>query len=91
MATSLAQVFWESAMTSFGSNILLFGFIIMFLAILFVITKQSLSSSLLLGVVALDGIRIVANEPFIDLLLLLIKILVLGVIGYGIATAVFKK
>ncbi len=91
MPASLAQVFWEAAMTSFGSNILLFGTIVMGLAALFIITKQSLSSSLLLGVVALDGVAIVANEPFIDLLLLTIKILVLALIGYGLATTVFKK
>lgn len=91
MAASFAQVFWEAAMTSFGSNILLFGAVVFILAILFLITKQSLSSSLLLGMVALDGVSKVANEPFINLLLLTLKILVLGMIGYGLATAVFKK
>ncbi len=88
---SFAQVFWESAMTSFNSNILLFGAVIFILALLFIITKQSLSSSLLLGMVAMDGIGKVANEPFIDLLLLTLKILTLGMIGYAVATAVFKK
>lgn len=88
---SFAQVFWESAMTSFNSSILLFGAVVFILALLFIITKQSLSSSLLLGMVALDGVSKVANEPFIDLLLLTIKILILGMIGYAIATAVFKK
>ncbi len=91
MAASFAQVFWEAAMTSFGSNILLFGTVIIVLAALFIITKQSLSSSLLLGVVAVDGIALVANEPFIDTLLLTIKVLIVGVVGFGLATAVFKK
>lgn len=86
-----AQVFWEAAMTSFNSSILLFGAVVFILALLFIITKQSLSSGLLLGMVALDGIDKVAHEEFISLLLLTLKILVLGMIGYAIATAVFKK
>ncbi len=91
MAVSLAQVFWEAAMTSFGSNILLFATAVIAFAAIFFITKQSLSSSLLLGVVAMDGMGRLANEPFIDLLLLTLKVLIVGVVGYGLATTVFKK
>ncbi len=70
MAASFAQIFWEAAMTSFGSNILLFGAVVMVLAVLFVITKQSLSSSLLLGMVALDGMDRLSNDDNIFFLTL---------------------
>ena len=91
MPASLAQVFWEALVLGIGSNILVFGLGIIFFAALFYITRQSLSSSLLIGLVALDGMAMFANEPIIDLLLLTIKVLIVGVVGFGLATGVFKK
>lgn len=91
MAANLSQVFWEAAIQGVGSNILVFGLAVVFFVMLFFITRQSLSSSLIIGVIAIEGLVKVANEPFIDLLGLTLRVLIVGVIGFVLASAVFKK
>ncbi len=87
----ISQIFYDSVAQAFGSNVFLFGFAIVFFAFLFAITRQSLASSLLLGMVALDGMDRLSNDDNIFFLNLLLKILIFGGIGYVFATTVFKK
>ncbi len=89
--TPISQVFYDSVAQAFGSNVFLFGFAIVFFAFLFAITRQSLPSSLVLGMVALDGMDRLSNDDNVFFLNLLLKILIFGGIGFVIATTVFKK
>lgn len=88
---TVAEAFWQSFAQSIEANILLFSLAMILFAALFIITKQSMSSTLLLGIVAMDGIERIANEPVVTILYNALKILVFGLIGYAIATTVFKK
>ncbi len=91
MSASISQVFFEAASQAFGSNLIMFAVAVIFFAALFFITRQSLASSLLLGIIAMEGLQKIANEPFIDIFTIGLRILILGVIAYGFATTVFKK
>lgn len=91
MVATLAEVFWEVFAQAFGSNILLFAFATFFFAAIFFVTRQSLASSMVLGIIALEGMQRTANEPFIDIFVLGLRILILGVIGFVFASSVFKK
>lgn len=91
MVATLSQVFYEAAVQAFQSNLLLFAFAVIFFAALFFITRQSLASSILLGIIALEGLQKVANEPFMDIFVIGLRILILGLVGYGFATTIFKK
>ena len=84
MTASIAQVSYEAAITAFGSNIALFAFGLILFVILFAITRQSLASSLLLGMVTIDGFNLIANEPLLNILGLAMKIIILALIGYAI-------
>ncbi len=91
MVAPISQVFYDSVALAFGNNVFLFGFAVVFFAFLFAITRQSLASSLLLGMVALDGMERLSDDDNIFFLNLLLKILIFGGIGFVIATTVFKK
>lgn len=85
MAAALSQVLWETLYPAFGSTILLFAFAVIFFLGLFIVTKQNLASSLLLGSVAIDGLSRTANLDYINWLNILSKVLVFLIIGYAIA------
>ncbi len=91
MVAPISQVFYDSVAQAFGSNVFLFGFAVVFFAFLFAITRQSIPSSLLLGMVALDGMQRLSNDDNIFFLNILLKLLIFGGIGFVIATTVFKK
>lgn len=88
---TLADTFFQALLTGFGLNILVFAFAIFFFVLLFIVTRQSLASSFLLAVVALDGLDRVANEPYVSLLYLSLKILLGSVIALVFILTVFKK
>lgn len=85
MVATLSQVVWESIYPAFGSPLLLFGFVVIFFIALFIVTKQNLASSLLLGMVAIDGLARIANLDYINWLNVLLKFLIFAIIGYAIA------
>jgi len=85
MAAPLSQIIWEMLFQAFGSTELLFAFVIVFFIGLFIVTKQNLASSLLLGMVAIDGLSRVSNNTFINWLNILLKVLIFLIIGYAIA------
>lgn len=88
---TLFETIFQTVSTGFGLNILVFGFAIIFFSVLFIITRQSLSTGLLLGVLVLDGLDRIANEPYVSLLYLVAKVLMGGVIAFVFITTVFKK
>lgn len=85
MAAALSQVLWEALYPTFGSTVLLFGFAVVFFIALFIVTKQNLASSLLLGSVGIDGLSRLANQDYINWLNILLKVLIFLLIGYAIA------
>jgi hypothetical protein len=91
MTATLAQYFWEAAITAFGSTLLVYGVFVFIMVLLFLVTRQNLATSLLLSIIALDGLDRVANEPYLSLLYIVAKFLVFGLIGYAIATTIFRK
>jgi len=83
-------VIYDTLIQAFGSVGLLFAFSIMFFIALFIVTRQSLASSLLLGMVALDGLIRIGSDQFISTLYLALKIMVFAYIGFSIARGVMK-
>lgn len=85
MADTISQIVWETFYPAFGSPLLFFGFAIVFLVFLFVVTKQNLATSMLLGMVAIDSLDRMANLQYISVLNIVLKIIIFGIIGYAIA------
>ena len=65
---SIATQLYANLITAFGSDALVLAFALIFLTLVFFITRQSLSSSIVLGIVAMRGLVLVANQEFITLL-----------------------
>lgn len=85
MAAPLSQIIWETFYPAFGDNALMFAFLVVGFIFLFIVTRQNLASSLLLGMVAIDGLDRMANDSYVRLLNIVLKVLVLAIIGFAIA------
>lgn len=85
MVETLSQIIWETFYPAFGDPLLFFGFAVVFFIGLFIVTKQNLATSVLLGMVAVDGMSRLANLDYINWLNILLKVLIFALIGYSIA------
>lgn len=89
---TLATEFYNVFIAGFGSPLIAFVVLLLIFAVIFFITKQSISSSALLGIVLLDSLdRLSNHDQLIFLINLGVKVLVLGGIGYVIASSTFRK
>lgn len=83
---TIAADIYGNLVMAFGSDALVLAFALIFLTLVFFITRQSLSSSIVLGVVAMRGLVLIADQEFINILYYAFIIL----IGLGIGWAILR-
>ena len=86
MTELLATSIYNSLLQAFGSDALVLAFALIFLTIVFFITRQSLSSSVVLGILAMNGLALVSSQDFILYIFYAMEVL----IGLGIGWVVWR-
>lgn len=87
---SLTSDFIVAGITALGSEVFFFFLVCIIFVVLLFITRQSITSAILLGMVFFDGlVKVFPDNTFI-LFSLGLKILILAIVGYGVAKRVVE-
>ena len=81
---ALAETFYSALAAGIGSELLLWGFVLLFFMAVFVITRQNLASGALLATVTLDALTKLTSQPILQSLYFVDKFLIFLLVGIAI-------